>query len=172
MREIVHPDSSGPLYAKPWFGVLVGLVCLLAGAAIGGAFFPQQVVKLVTVEKRVEVPVERIVEKQVPVEVIKYVDRVVEKRVEVPIEVVKYVERMVPAEPPPAGSWPTPTGRAWNQVKAGMTAASVRVLLGVPKEIQTYDHVDQAYWYYGAPFQDGWVYFNNDLVIFFGAPSR
>jgi len=173
MREITQSNSS-PLLRWGWVLLGAGLVILLVGMLAGRALFPLEVPKpyLVEREKLVEVPVERIVEKRVPVEVIKYVDRVVEKRVEVPIEVVKYVERMVPAETPPAVSWPTPTGRAWNQVKAGMTAASVRVLLGVPKEIQTYDHVDQAYWYYGAPFQDGWVYFNNDLVIFFGAPSR
>ena len=55
------------------------------------------------VEKRVEVPVEKIVEKivekrvEVPVE--KIVEKIVEKRVEVPVE--KIVEKIVEVEPPP-----------------------------------------------------------------------
>ena len=68
----------------------------------------------VTVEKRVEVPVEKIVEKvvekrvEVPVE--KIVEKIVEKRVEVPVEkivekrvevpVEKIVERIIEVEPP------------------------------------------------------------------------
>ena len=54
------------------------------------------------VEKRVEVPVEKIVEKivekrvEVPVE--KIVEKIVEKRVEVPVE--KIVERIIEVEPP------------------------------------------------------------------------
>ena len=55
------------------------------------------------VEKRVEVPVEKIVEKivekriEVPVE--KIVEKIVEKRVEVPVE--KIVEKIIEVEPPP-----------------------------------------------------------------------
>jgi hypothetical protein len=56
----------------------------------------------VVVEKRIEVPVEKIVEKivekrvEVPVE--KVVEKIVEKRVEVPVE--KIVEKIVEVEPP------------------------------------------------------------------------
>ena len=50
------------------------------------------------VEKRVEVPVEKIVEKRVEVPVEKIVEKIVEKRVEVPGE--KIVERIIEVEPP------------------------------------------------------------------------
>ena len=50
------------------------------------------------VEKRVEVPVEKIVEKRVEVPVEKIVEKIVEKRVEVPVE--KIVERIIEVEPP------------------------------------------------------------------------
>jgi predicted flap endonuclease-1-like 5' DNA nuclease len=49
--------------------------------------------KEVTVEKRVEVPVEKIVEKRVEVPVDRVVEKIVEKRVEVPVE--KIVEKIV-----------------------------------------------------------------------------
>jgi predicted flap endonuclease-1-like 5' DNA nuclease len=49
--------------------------------------------KEVTVEKRVEVPVEKIVEKRVEVPVDRIVEKIVEKRVEVPVE--KIVEKIV-----------------------------------------------------------------------------
>ena len=155
MREIVHPDSSGPLYAKPWFGVLVGLVCLLAGAVIGGAFFPQQVVKLVTVEKRVEVPVERIVEKQVPVEVIKYVDRVGEKRVEVPVNRVLENRVEVPVEVVKLSAAARDLA-SWRELSVGMSPASVRKLLGTPVRGAGSEYFHLVKWYYD---DNSWVDF-------------
>jgi hypothetical protein len=59
--------------------------------------------KIVTVEKRVEIPVDRIVEKRVEVKVDKIiekrvevpVERIVEKRIEVPVDRVVHVEKIV-----------------------------------------------------------------------------
>ena len=94
------------------------------GFAAGAILVPLEVIKIV--EKRVEVPVEvvrhvdRILEKrvEVPVEVIRFVDRIVEieKRVEVPVEVIKFVER--PVEKPVArGSYPSGSDEALQPVK-------------------------------------------------------
>jgi hypothetical protein len=101
MREIVE---KMPVLGS-WRGKLipVGLLAAAAGVAVGSLLFPSVEIKIV--ERRVEVPVEvvkyvdRVVEKvvekrvEVPVEVIKYVDRIVEKRIEIPVE--RVVERRV-----------------------------------------------------------------------------
>jgi len=97
MREILEQTpSAARSHGKT---VLVGLLAAAVGGVVGGLFFPTVETRLV--EKRVEVPVEvikhvdRVVERrvEVPVEVVKYVDRIVEKRVEVPVD--KVVERRV-----------------------------------------------------------------------------
>lgn len=101
MREIIEvkpapSNVSGQL-------ILVALIATTVGSLIGAFLFPT--VETQFVDRRVEVPVEvvkhvdRVVEKvvekrvEVPVEVIKYVDRIVEKRIEIPVE--KVVERRV-----------------------------------------------------------------------------
>lgn len=81
MREILEQTPAAPKRHAEHF--LVGLIAAFVGGVAGALFFPTVETRLV--EKRVEVPVE----------VIKHVDRVVEKRVEVPVEVIKYVDRMV-----------------------------------------------------------------------------
>ncbi len=85
MREIIE-EKPVPSKAHGRF-VLVASIAAAAGGLVGALLFPATETQFV--EKRVEVPVE----------VVKYVDReverVVEKRVEVPVEVVKYVDRMV-----------------------------------------------------------------------------
>lgn len=70
------------------------LVALILGGIVGAMLFPAVEIRHV----------------EVPVEVVKYVDRavpfekVVEKRVEVPVEVIKYVDRTVPVEVVPRQS--------------------------------------------------------------------
>lgn len=137
-REIDSPDSSGLLYAKPWFCFLVGLFCLLAGVVVGGLFFPQKVVQLITVEKRVEVPV----------------NRITEKRVEVPVEVIKYLDRMVPVEkivyPDRAPSVFAPqVPSAWSHITRGMSEREIRGLIGEPRRIEP---GEPSYWYYGDDY--------------------
>lgn len=69
------PSTPSPGY-KLW---LARLGLLLLGVLLGREFFPLEVPKLFVVEKekRVEIPVERVVEKRVEVPVV----RIVEKRV-------------------------------------------------------------------------------------------
>jgi len=172
-----------------------GLVILLVGMLAGRALFPLEVPKpfLVEREKRVEVPVERIVEKQVPVEVIKYVDRVVEKRVEVPV--VKVVERRfpLPIESFSENRAPTPIDRAivklngqardvnslvnlpvsalpWKEVQQGMSGASVRGILGEPARV--FEGAVLNCWCYGDSVREGRVWFFGDQVHSFDYPTR
>ena len=81
MREIPEPK---PILSGG-YGRFLGtsLIAGVLGAFVGVTFFP--VVETKIVEKRVDVPVE----------VVRYVDRAVEKRVEVPVEVIKYVDRVL-----------------------------------------------------------------------------
>lgn len=197
MREIDHQESGSPLRFKPWFIILVGSVCLLVGVSIGRAFFPLEVPKpfIVEKEKRVEVPVDRIVEKRVPVEVIKYVERVVERRVEVPFEVVKYVDRAVLSDRTPQVPFPkAPTisstaidAASWKKLSVGMSPESVRNLLGAPKQVggssfilafadtpaRIEERADCVYWYYLA-LGEGTVFirFEAGKVTDFGLLTR
>jgi len=156
-------------WKAPHYGVGAGL--LVVGLLAGRAFFPLEIPKpfIVEKEKRIEIPVERIVIQKEPFEVIKYVDRIVEKRVEVPVEkrvevpVVKVVEKMVEVpverivyrdrfvEKPVVH---VPAGRsAWRQISMGMSREQVRVLLGEPRKIDTTIFEVWAYGidsYYGA----------------------
>jgi hypothetical protein len=100
---------------------------------------PVEKVKYVdrVVEKRVEVPVEKI----------KYVDRVVEKKVEVPVEVVKYVDRKVEKSAKPKNT-------NWNGLMKGMTESAVTILLGRPISVERRNGL--VYWRYQ----------NNGVVVF------
>ncbi len=164
-------------WKAPHYGVGAGL--LVVGLIAGRAFFPLEVPKafIVEKEKRVEVPVDRIVEKRVPFEVIKYVDRIVEKRVEVPVEkrvevpVVKVVEKMV--EVPvdrivyrdriveKTVPYAAPGLRAWRQITNGMTRQQIRALLGEPLKISA---TGLEEWYYCDDQLGAFVWFNSQGV--------
>ena len=130
--------------------LFAGLLWLVIGVLAGRYFFPEikieQVEKRVEVIRRVEVPVDRIVERVVVKEV--------EKRVEVPVETIIY--REVPA-PPSAPRIVEPSKVAnpvspWNSVKAGMTKSEVSELLGEPHKVVSGD--DVIYWYYSDKQED------------------
>lgn len=131
MRELIEKKpSAGSQLGKL---MLVGLLAGAVGVAIGSLLFPSVEIKIV--EKRVEVPVEvikyvdRVVDKviekrvEVPVEVIKYVDRLVEKRVEIPVE--RAVSRTSVPELDPLDS-------GHRMLRAGMRRSQVDVLVGRP----------------------------------------
>ncbi len=130
--------------------LLVGLLWLVVGALAGRYLFPEVKVELVErrveVEKRVEVPVERIVERVVIKEV--------EKRVEVPVEKIVIREVQVPA-PTPQGQGninQTKPASAWDSLKVGMTKSEVTDLLGEPTRVVAGE--DIIYWYYSAQQSD------------------
>jgi hypothetical protein len=176
MRETNEDRMTKTQWKAPHYGVGAGL--LFVGLLAGRAFFPLEIPKPFVVEKerRVEVPVDRIVEKQVPFEVVKYVDRLVEKRVEVPVEKIvekrvevpvekivektvmvpvekivyrdRVVEKSVPSVPPERSSW--------RQLSKGLSCEQVRSLLGEPSRISG---GDVEFWYYNQNFSSGSLMF-------------
>jgi hypothetical protein len=165
MREINDTQANRGPGLRVWW-VPAAFLILALGVALGRWAFPQEVVKVVTVEKekRVEVPVERIVEKRVPV------DRIVEKRVEVPVEVIKYVDRPLTVDKKNQESGPKPSFFVWQQLREGMTESAVRALLGKPSQV--FESHFHSSWYYGDPSHDGWVDFRDGFVRDWGMPSR
>lgn len=119
---------------------------------------PVEVVKYVdrVVEKRVEVPVQV----KVPVEVVKYVDRVVEKRVEVPVVVERRVE--IPVEKivyRNAQISSVPQGiSSWRRLSNGMSMDQVRNLMGEPWKVTNYGIF--TIWDYGKFPNSGTVDFD------------
>lgn len=165
-------------WKPPHYGVGAGM--LILGLLAGRAFFPLEVPKPLVVEreKRIEVPVEKIVEKRVPFEVIKYVDRVVEKRVEVPVErrveklVEVPVERIVYRDRVVEKSVPSTTAglSAWRRITKGLSRDQVRAILGSPRKI---DAIGFEVWYYGTQFYFGSpasVHFSSNGVIGWSEP--
>lgn len=135
MREIIELEPA-PSKVNGQF-ILVAAISGTVGAFIGAFLFPT--IETQFVERRVEVPVEvvkhvdRVVEKvvekrvEVPVEVIKYVDRMVEKvverRVEVPVEKVVYR---------PAAAERDPLDEGHRSLRQGMHISQVYALVGRP----------------------------------------
>jgi hypothetical protein len=135
---------------------LIAFGSALLGAFAGATFFP--VVETRFVEKRIEVPVEvikavdRVVERrvEVPVRVVEYVDRVIEKRVEVPVEVVRKEARdpngtAVDPEVPRKASSMRTSDRAWNFIRAGLTMEQVKEQLGSPDFIESNGRITWTY---------------------------
>ena len=177
-------------WKAPHYGAGAGLLVL--GLLAGRAFFPLEIPKpfIVEKEKRVEVPVDRVIEKRVPFEVIKYVDRVVEKRVEVPVEKIvekrvevpvermvekrieipvdrivyrdRIVEKTVPSAPPGL--------RGWRQVTKGMTRQQIRSILGEPLRIRSSGGLEE--WYFSVELYGSYVWFGSgDLVVSWSEPN-
>ena len=98
-----HPPS--------WFSLrrvlgstLLFVAGLIFGVALCKEFWP-------TIQER-EVPVVSYIDRRVEVPVEKIVERILEKRVEVPVvkEVIRYVDRPVVAAPAPAADGPSRSG--------------------------------------------------------------
>ena len=130
--------------------MMLGLLWLVVGVLAGRYLYPEvrieTVERRVEVEKRVEVPVERVVERVVIKEV--------EKRVEVPVEKIVIREVQVPAPTPqvPGIVNQAKATSAWDGLKAGMTKSEVTELLGEPNRVVTGE--DFIYWYYSAQRSD------------------
>ena len=96
--------------------------------------FPMEIAKPFIVERRVEVPVEKLVVKTVEVPV--------DRRVEVPVEVVKVVEKPVEkvvfqdriVEKTVFGV--PPDIARWRQLSKGMSREQVRSILGEPRRVE------------------------------------
>lgn len=175
------PVQVGHMSKTQWkpthYGVGAGM--LLLGLLVGRTFFPAEVLKPIIVEreKRVEVPVERIVEKMVPYEVVKFTDRVVEKRVEVPVEriVVRRVE--VPVEKIVYRDIAVGVDEvrskvylaAWRSLGKGQSKSQVIAALGHPVRIRTWNGAYEE-WYYANQIATATVTFFNDSVYSWSEP--
>jgi len=129
MREIPEPHS-GPLALRSWMPILIFLGGFFLGLGLCKALWPTERIREVEVvryvDRRVEVPVEKIVE------------RVVEKRVEVPEvkEVIRYVDRPVVAKSAPVVDGPSRYDlEDWAKLRRKMNKDTVRVLLGDPLRV-------------------------------------
>jgi hypothetical protein len=140
------------------------LVAVALGGFLGAIFFPT--VETRSVEKRVEVPVEvikyvdRVVEKRVEVPVDRVVEKVVEKRVAVPSDkaVIKYVsDRTKDVDGKPSYVINEDRLNLWLQIKVGMTRKQVVSILGPP------DHAPNTNSPYGVLFSwgNGGVWFES-----------
>ena len=159
MREIPVPRRvEAWRYAKP---ISLSFLLLGLGIWLGSAFFP--VVEIQVVERRVEVPVERLVEKRVPYEVIKYVDRVFEKRIEIPVDKVVYRE---PQEPYYA-KYLEPNTDHWSNLRKGMTPSQVRTILGGPLRIKEGNFEE---WFYSEQVLAAYVIFFDGSLLYWSPP--
>ena len=103
-----QPQEQSKKVRRSWTMAVTGVGLFFGGLLVGRMLFPMEIAKPFIVERRVEVPVEKLVEKIV------YVERVVEKKVfGVPPEVEK-----------------------WRQLSKGMSRAQVRSILGEPRRVE------------------------------------
>jgi hypothetical protein len=137
------------------------LVAVASGGFLGAIFFPT--VETRFVEKRVEVPVEvikyvdRVVEKRVEVPVDRVVEKIVEKRVEVPSDkaVIKYVsDRTKEINGKPSYVISDDRLKLWMQIKPGMTRRQVVDLLGPPDgpPVESYNSTVSFKWGNGSVY--------------------
>ena len=154
-----------------------GVMWLVIGGFAGRYLYPETVEKEVikTVEKivtqRVEVPVDRIVYRDVIKEV--------EKIVEVPVEKIVIKEISVPVPMNPTKRQPEPVAResGWDSIRNGMSRSEVTALLGEPAKVHEED--DKLIWYYEergqgvlfVRFKVGGI-FGGDKVDLWLAPDR
>lgn len=168
------PHGGGTSFA----GFLAaGLVWLVVGVLVGRYLFPEKIEKFVTqtidrvVTQRVEVPVDRIVYRDVIKEV--------EKIVEVPVErvVIKEIAVPVPMNPQRAKPEQASEGSPWDFIRNGMSKSDVAAVLGDP--IKVHEEDDKVIWYYEEKgqgvlfvrFKVGGL-FGGDKVDLWLAPDR
>jgi hypothetical protein len=124
MRE----NPAGPFSFRKILGLTMLFVAgLFFGFALCKEFWP-------TIQER-EVPIVSYIDRRVEVPVEKIVERIVEKRVEVPVikEVVRYVERPAEVRSAPVVSGPSRFElEDWSKLRRNMSKETVRVLLGDP----------------------------------------
>ncbi len=162
MREIPVPRRvEAWRYAKP---ISLSFLLLGLGIWLGSAFFP--VVEIQVVERRIEVPVEviksveRVVEKRVEVPV----EKVVEKRIEIPVDKVIYRE---PPEPYYA-KYLEPKTDQWLTLRKGMTPSQVRTILGVPIGTKVGGYFEE--WFYSKEAGAACVVFFDGTLFHWSPP--
>ena len=137
-------------YAKP---ISLSFLLLGLGIWLGSAFFP-------VVEIQV---VERLVERRVPYEEIKFIDWFFEKRVANPVDKVVYRE---PQEPYYA-KYLEPNTDHWSNLRKGMTPSQVRTILGGPLRIKEGNFEE---WFYSEQVLAAYVIFFDGTLLHWSPP--
>ena len=129
-----QPQEQSKKVRRSWTMAVTGVGLFFGGLLVGRMLFPLEVPKPFIVERRVEVPVEKVVIKTVQVPV--------DRRVEVPVEVVRVVEKPVEkivyqdriVEKTVFGV--PPDIAKWRQLAKGMSRSQVRSILGEPRRVE------------------------------------
>jgi hypothetical protein len=147
---IFRPPKSDMSQPQGPVGLVVllmsGMVWFVIGAFAGRYLYPEtvekEVIKIVekVVTQRVEVPVDRIVYRDIVKEV--------EKVVEVPVEKVVIREISVPVPMKPAKKKATPEAEPspWDFIRNGMSKSDVAAVLGNPAS--TREEAEKILWFY------------------------
>ena len=119
-----------------------------------------EIAKPFIVERRVEVPVERLVINRVEVPVDRRVEVPVEvvRMVEKPVEKIVYVERIV--EKKVFGV--PPEVEKWRQLSKGMNRTQVRSILGEPRRVEAISGYFEK-WAYGPDAATAYVTFGTSI---------
>ena len=129
-----QPQEQSKKVRRSWTMAVTGVGLFFGGLLVGRMLFPMEIAKPFIVERRVEVPVEKLVINRVEVPVDRRVEVPVEviKMVEKPVEKIVYVERVV--EKKVFGV--PPEVEKWRQLSKGMSRAQVRSILGEPRRVE------------------------------------
>ena len=119
-----QPQEQSKKVRRSWTMAVTGVGLFFGGLLVGRMLFPMEIAKPFIVERRVEVPVEKLVINRVEVPV--------DRRVEVPVEVVRVVEKPVEkivyqdriVEKTVFGV--PPDIAKWRQLSKGMSRSQVR----------------------------------------------
>ena len=156
-----QPQEQSKKVRRSWTMAVTGVGLFFGGLLVGRMLFQLEVPKPFIVERRVEVPVEKVLIKTVQVPV--------DRRVEVPVEVVRVVEKPVEkivyqdriVEKTVFGV--PPDIAKWRQLSKGMSRSQVRAILGEPRRVEAI-----------SGYFEKWVYDQDPMTAYvtFGTSSR
>jgi hypothetical protein len=151
-----QPQEQSKKVRRSWTMAVSGVGLFFGGLLVGRMLFPMEIAKPFIVERRVEVPVDKVVVKTVEVPVDRRVEVPVEviKMVEKPVEKIVYVERIVEKKvfgvPPDIAKW--------RQLSKGMSRAQIRTILGDPRRVEAISGYFEK-WAYGQDAMTAYVTF-------------
>ena len=155
-----QPLEQSKKARRSWTMAFSGVGLFFGGLLVGRMLFPMEIAKPFIVERRVDVPVERVVINRVEVPVDRRVEVPVEviKMVEKPVEKIVYVERIV--EKKVFGV--PPEVEKWRQLSKGMSRAQVRAILGDPRRVEAISGYFEK-WGYGPDASTAYVTFGTSI---------
>jgi hypothetical protein len=155
-----QPQEQSKKIRRSWTLAVSGVGLFLGGLLVGRMLFPLEVPKPFIVERRVEVPVDKVVVKTVEVPL--------DRRVEVPVEVVRVVEKPVEkivyqdriVEKTVFGV--PPDIAKWRQLSKGMSRSQVRAILGEPRRVEAISGYFEK-WGFGPDATTAYVTFGTSI---------